>query len=456
MSSHAKIRAFLDIPDIQGKIALTGEITYIGKLTIRNSTNKALDAAFLSPISRIKKDPQTDRILKQQCMITFQNGQFYIEDQNTTNGTYLNGENLKLTTPQLLRNGSQIIIPVEKNGQLNQLKLIFRVEGSSVISPPQKPKSITEPTLGNPHEEINNPPIVDQTISSISSSGGTGQSVKYVDPTRDPTVSPSGSDTSQDQSLLFYHSQIHDSTKSFIVFREKVKLPKDAFDHQVSHRFGLDLSMFYRLEWKQWVHIFIGYLILVLMSYRTQTNILLLDYGFREGWDNIFNYSNEIFLEPLYTALIFGFVFIIHELSHVGMGNKLDYPSRLITAFIGIPIALPGAAVSLGLDPNEDVNSMGKIKVAGPLSNVISGWIIFLIAFATKTILPTWLMSLIIPFGIFNFSLGIFNMIPTEFGSFALDGKFIFKWKKGLYLLLLLTLIGGYVFVILIFPESFT
>lgn len=219
---------------------------------------------------------------------------------------------------------------------------------------------------------------------------------------------------------------------------------------------SLDLSMFYKLQWSEFTHILLAYIVLAVLIYRAQMNVQLLVYGFSFGFSNISTYTQEIFIDPIPSALIFGLVFITHELSHLYTGKSQGFPSRFcllkrgliitsIAAIIGIPIALPGAAVSLGIDPAQNQNQMGKIKTAGPLSNLIFGAICLICALAIPFPDESLIQQIIVQGAIFNFSLGLFNMIPKEFGTFALDGKFIFTWKKPLFLTILAGLLAGYV-----------
>jgi len=122
-----------------------------------------------------------------------------------------------------------------------------------------------------------------------------------------------------------------------------------------------------------------------------------------------------------------------------------------LAALIGVPIGLPGAAVSVGIDAEKDVDHMGSIKMAGPLANLGLGMILAILS----VIFPPSLASLQVLFmqgAGMNFMLGLFNMIPKEFKGFALDGKYIFKWKKSLYFGMFLGLLAGYIVAIIFTP----
>ena len=89
--------------------------------------------------------------------------------------------------------------------------------------------------------------------------------------------------------------------------------------------------------------------------------------------------------------------------------------------------ALPGAVVVLGLDKID--RKTGLCKAAGPIINLVYGTILLVISFFIE-IYP---LNLFIGYaGFLNFSLGLFNMLPIG----ILDGQNIWKWNKGLYLIL--------------------
>ena len=117
--------------------------------------------------------------------------------------------------------------------------------------------------------------------------------------------------------------------------------------------------------------------------------------------------------------------------------------STIKAAVIGIPFGLPGAAVSIGVDLQRDVDKMGYIKFAGPLSNFILGFIFVIGSFFVPLELFILKMGLI-QGGTLNFVLGAFNLIPKEVKGFALDGKYIISWRRQLYFGLLICFIIGY------------
>ncbi|MEK6882343.1 MAG: hypothetical protein AABY22_22175, partial [Nanoarchaeota archaeon] len=82
--------------------------------------------------------------------------------------------------------------------------------------------------------------------------------------------------------------------------------------------------------------------------------------------------------------LTVGIAFITHELSHKIVAQKMGYSAEfekftpmlvisLVLAFIGFMFVAPGAVVIRGLGMTSEEN--GKISLAGPLSNLIIGFV---------------------------------------------------------------------------------
>jgi hypothetical protein len=63
---------------------------------------------------------RADLISRKHLMMEYENGDYYIEDTNSTNGTRLNGESIRGKGRQLLRNGDTIEVA-------DALKLTFRI-----------------------------------------------------------------------------------------------------------------------------------------------------------------------------------------------------------------------------------------------------------------------------------------------------------------------------------------
>lgn len=449
--------AFLEIAKFRGKLVISEKKVYIGKDELARSAQIPFDLEILNSISSVRRNSR-GKVVKHHFVITFQKDQFHIEDSLSTNGTYLQGRSLKGAGQVVLADGAEIVVPIEENGQKMQLKIIFRLESSTdnnaqigegkeqFYDPTQDP-TVAKKKNSSPYQD----PTLNPTVSPTQDAGG----AEYYDPQSDPTVAAIPAALNTNYGIGTGGTPDYSASKSFILVRQKVPMPPNAFDPQISADYGLDMDMFYRMDKPEWWHIILAYLLLVIMIYHTNVNIMLITTLFFNDL-HIQDFLTEIFVEPIPAALIFGVVFLVHELSHLNVGKKQGFQSRfcLITkgvkitalaALIGFPIALPGAAVSLGVDPQADTDKMGAIKTAGPLSNLIFGIICLIggiiLSITTESVVSGWILQ----GAVFNFTLGLFNMIPKEFGAFALDGKFIFSWKRQLYFTLLLLLLTGYV-----------
>ena len=82
--------AHLKIPYIEGIIIfpINKDTFHIGRDNFKISTKKPYPTENFLPISGVRKDNQ-GKVTKQQFQITFENGHYYIEDKNSTNGTYI-------------------------------------------------------------------------------------------------------------------------------------------------------------------------------------------------------------------------------------------------------------------------------------------------------------------------------------------------------------------------------
>ncbi|UYP45892.1 hypothetical protein NEF87_002177 [Candidatus Lokiarchaeum ossiferum] len=464
---------YLEIPKIGGKILLpqNQHVFHIGKKDIKKSATLSVDPALFSAISSVRKDPKTGSYVKQQFIISLRGDRYYIEDLNSTNGTYLGNLNLKQTTPQLLKNGDKIIVPVEENGTLIQMDLIFH---DTTINTPNGSGS-------SQVEKLNEEPFKDPTIASTVAPPSRSHH-SFTDPTQSPTVAPS--EESSSGGVYFDPTQaptvppVHDpsmapayrrrnaifmdpedpsfTSNSFILVKRKMPIPPNAFRPDS----GLDLGMVYKLEKSETWHILVAFSLLFIMVYHSYINVMGLTALYYYIQYQYFIGISAIFFEPLPIALIFSLSFIVHETAHLQTGKHFHFQSRfclttvgmkttLRSAIIGIPIALPGAAVSVGVDPDDDKDKMGAIKIAGPASNFILGLVFILISLILPGSLST-LKMIFLQGGSLNCVLGTFNMFPGEFKGFALDGKYIKKWKPKYYFILLVLLLLGLVVSILL------
>ena len=178
-----------------------------------------------------------------------------------------------------------------------------------------------------------------------------------------------------------------------------------------------------------------------------------------------FIYTFSAIPDPGTKILVIGFLslmylvaFLAHEFSHrqVAVHFKLQTKFRLFTMgvvltvvciFLPIKFALPGAVVVIGL---ENISrETGLIKLAGPLSNLIMGGILFILG-----LLPffseIW-QYLLLTAANFNFMLGAFNMLP--FG--ILDGDNIRKWNPKIWLLFFIILVGMLILTMVLINTIF-
>lgn len=91
-----------------------------------------------------------------------------------------------------------------------------------------------------------------------------------------------------------------------------------------------------------------------------------------------------------------GVAFVVHELSHKVLAQKFGYSAEfrkstpmlfmsLVFSFFGIIFVAPGAVVINGLGMTDSEN--GKISLAGPLSNLVLGYLAIIISFLISNLL---------------------------------------------------------------------
>ena len=129
--------------------------------------------------------------------------------------------------------------------------------------------------------------------------------------------------------------------------------------------------------------------------------------------------------------LIYGLAFILHELAHKFMAQRLGYWAEfrinqqglmltLLSLISPFKIIAPGA-VMIGNIASWD--HYGKVAIAGPATNIGLGIIYFMAALMTGSPMINGLAWA----GVYiNASLALFNLLP--FGVF--DGAKIIKWNK--------------------------
>jgi FHA domain len=116
-----------DIPDIAGKlyIPLDKPSFHIGRDEIQGVATKALpDLNAYKNISRARSN--NTGVYSEHFIIHVNQGKCSIEDQHSTNGTYLGTMKLKGMPAQPLKDGDKVILPIEEHGKMVQLEIFFK------------------------------------------------------------------------------------------------------------------------------------------------------------------------------------------------------------------------------------------------------------------------------------------------------------------------------------------
>ncbi|MCK9293020.1 MAG: site-2 protease family protein [archaeon] len=134
------------------------------------------------------------------------------------------------------------------------------------------------------------------------------------------------------------------------------------------------------------------------------------------------------------SLIVTGTSFILHELAHkytaIRFGAKAKFVkwknsllfSIGLSFLVGFVFVAPGAVYIYG--KRLSVKEEGITSLAGPVINIIMGFVFFGLAFLG-------LPAIIITYGIFiNFWIALFNLIPIG----PLDGKSIFLWNPIIWL----------------------
>jgi Zn-dependent protease len=144
--------------------------------------------------------------------------------------------------------------------------------------------------------------------------------------------------------------------------------------------------------------------------------------------------------------LIFVAAFLLHELAHKFMAQRLGYWAEyrlnnlglaitLLSFFSPIMLVAPGAVMISGLMYGDDY---GKISLAGPVTNMVQAIIFLVLGIATSNSY----LGVLSYVGVFiNSSLALFNLIP--FGVF--DGAKVLRWDRRAWLSA--TLVAGALFL---------
>lgn len=126
------------------------------------------------------------------------------------------------------------------------------------------------------------------------------------------------------------------------------------------------------------------------------------------------------------SVLFFGSV-LAHELMHSVVSQRQGIPVSSITLFIF------GGVYQITEEPKQPKDEF-RMAIAGPLTSLIIGGILFGIYFAwrnTDTVAVQFITAIAFWLGYINLALGVFNLIP----GFPLDGGWVFRsilwWRSG-------------------------
>jgi Zn-dependent protease len=144
--------------------------------------------------------------------------------------------------------------------------------------------------------------------------------------------------------------------------------------------------------------------------------------------------------------IIFVSAFLVHELAHKLLaqfyGGWAEFRTNsyglLVTAFSAIPFIpfkfiAPGAVV---IDLS-DRSKFGRVAFIGPLTNLIMGFIFFILSHQYPLIGYLYIGAL------FNSWIALFNLLP--FGN--LDGQKIFSWNKIVWIFMMVCTMGLFVLI---------
>jgi len=234
-----------------------------------------------------------------------------------------------------------------------------------------------------------------------------------------------------------YESEVRGTTDgSYTWYHQERSIPENAFDADS----GIEFKGILFPHKSEFLHLLIGASLIFLIGFLGFYNPSLIERG----------YFWAIFM----LAGFYMTAFLFHEFGHrqvakhFGLQTKFRLLtfgmvltmislmltlSMLLSGSSPIPtFALPGAVVVLGLDKID--RKTGLCKAAGPIVNLIYGSLLLIISFY----IHDYPLNLFVGYaGFLNFFLGLFNMLPIG----ILDGQNIWKWNKGIYILLFGSLI---------------
>lgn len=156
-------------------------------------------------------------------------------------------------------------------------------------------------------------------------------------------------------------------------------------------------------------------------------------------------FRNSIFSNPPWAIILLAIIlmssFLLHEIAHksIAIKNHLKAEFKinsfgailtLISVISPLKIIAPGAVMIYGI---SDKTTIGRIALAGPLTNIAIAILLIIISLATN---PTNTINSIINTAIsLNGLLAAFNLLP--FGM--LDGKKVIKWNKKIWAIIFLS-----------------
>ena len=135
--------------------------------------------------------------------------------------------------------------------------------------------------------------------------------------------------------------------------------------------------------------------------------------------------------------------FIFHEMAHRQMARMFGYHAEFRAWNQGLIFAVVFAIISGGrftfaapgatyiFADHIPVKQNGKISIAGPVTNVILGFILF---FMSALVTNEVIFKILFNAGIINFWLAFFNLLPIG----PLDGTKVMQWNIGAWIVLIL------------------
>jgi Zn-dependent protease len=193
-------------------------------------------------------------------------------------------------------------------------------------------------------------------------------------------------------------------------------------------RYGYGIK--FRFYPKEKIDIIIAFLVLTFSFYILISRSNLF-HGIISGYD---------LLTSFLSVLI---AFFMHEMAHKYVAFKYGYPAAFkawkiglliafLSSFFGFLFAAPGAVYVYGY-PSKSEN--GKISAAGPITNLIAGFILFAFLF----FLPLNIGKMLYSIAYLNFFLAFFNILPIG----PMDGLKVLSWNLPIYIFLLGASVAG-------------